>query len=540
VRRVFFLLIVLGIPSAASADLQVLGYAPEKHDRFYQPASGSDPAKAFIGDPYDWSGIARAYNSTMGYQKWATMISDTHFLSAAHFKPNAGDTLTFYQSNDPSGTTWTGTVTSSATQIGSSDIWLGQVLGPSNSSPPSWVKRYTLMRRPEGYNYLNLSAVDPTVYVVGQSASPATATRMRVGRNELSRFPSPTDVGWTYDSVGGLGNDEAVTQGGDSGGPTFAITTAGLALVGTHSGVASDASVSYHLGQISVQIGESISIATDQLGDVNHDFIANGSDFAIISGNWLTGPGKTYSQGDLSGDGYVNGTDYAILSGNWQEVLRSPADFDLDQVVDAADLREVGNRWGQTGLSPGTPGDADADGDVDREDVLVVDSFYRHDPHILPSPTGPLAPADFNEDGLVNATDELMLLGTYPPAPYPRTVTPGSLGDLNSDGSVNYSDFAIFSGQWEPFGPADATTDGKIDLEDLDVLADNWLLTVTLGREEGDFNGDNVVDSDDFSILADWWGRGYGYPGSTPLPEPTTAGLALSVILAAIAATRRP
>ena len=43
-----------------------------RNDRFY---AGAD--KAFIGQPYDWSGVGLSSNGS-----WATMISPTYFVSA--------------------------------------------------------------------------------------------------------------------------------------------------------------------------------------------------------------------------------------------------------------------------------------------------------------------------------------------------------------------------------------------------------------------------------------------------------------------------
>ncbi len=65
------------------ADLTVRGYSPLLHDRFNNHSS-------FIGSGIDWSGVGRSSGG-----RWATMISDTYFLSAAHFPPGVGDTLTF-------------------------------------------------------------------------------------------------------------------------------------------------------------------------------------------------------------------------------------------------------------------------------------------------------------------------------------------------------------------------------------------------------------------------------------------------------------
>ncbi len=53
--------------------------------------------------------------------------------------------------------------------------------------------------------------------------------------------------------------------------------------------------------------------------------------------------------------------------------------------------------------------------------------------------------------------------------------------------------------------PGDANGDGKVDIADMQILADNW------GKQDatwtdGDFNGDGVVDLADMQILGDYWG----------------------------------
>jgi uncharacterized delta-60 repeat protein len=50
--------------------------------------------------------------------------------------------------------------------------------------------------------------------------------------------------------------------------------------------------------------------------DINRDRAVNGSDFAILAGNFGRS-GMTFAQGDLNGDGRVDGTDFALLAGNF-------------------------------------------------------------------------------------------------------------------------------------------------------------------------------------------------------------------------------
>ena len=72
--------------------------------------------------------------------------------------------------------------------------------------------------------------------------------------------------------------------------------------------------------------------------------------------------------------------------------------------------------------------------------------------------------------------------------------------------------------------PGDANGDGSVDLLDLDILGTNFG-TSPATFAQGDFNGDNTVDLLDLDIL----GTNFG-AGGTPVPEPTTALLALGGI----------
>jgi Bacterial pre-peptidase C-terminal domain/Right handed beta helix region len=59
-------------------------------------------------------------------------------------------------------------------------------------------------------------------------------------------------------------------------------------------------------------------------GDLNRDRSVNGSDFAILAGNFGR-TGMTYAQGDLNGDGTVGGSDFALLAGNFGKAVPATA-----------------------------------------------------------------------------------------------------------------------------------------------------------------------------------------------------------------------
>jgi acetyl esterase/lipase len=86
-----------------------------------------------------------------------------------------------------------------------------------------------------------------------------------------------------------------------------------------------------------------------------------------------------------------------------------------------------------------------------------------------------------------------------------------------------------------PFG--DATRDGRVDLDDFNVLAANFGQS-NRGWRQGDFTADGVVNLDDFNLLASNFGLSAGASiQGTSVPEPS--GITLAILLANAALRRR-
>ncbi len=100
----------------AQADLLVRGYSAGTAN-FYDRFNNSPQ---FIGNPFDWSGIGRSAGG-----RWGTMVSANYFLSAAHFAPGAGETLTFYGTNDLNGPSQTVNIVSVSKSLARIYIWDG-------------------------------------------------------------------------------------------------------------------------------------------------------------------------------------------------------------------------------------------------------------------------------------------------------------------------------------------------------------------------------------------------------------------------------
>jgi len=196
------------------------------------------------------------------------MVSDRVFLSADHFHPGIGSTITFFTNNLGS----TQDVVTRQFQvvqgerIPGTDIWLG-VLDQSITQD---IATYEIFSAPSSFGYENLGQsgltnqqparldLDPppdddVVFMVGRSGA-TDETSFRVGL-QVSTFFSSTKT-FSFGEVGPVldleYNDasvpadqsvftdfEAFLQGGDSGGPTFwssSPTSSELQLLGLHAG----------------------------------------------------------------------------------------------------------------------------------------------------------------------------------------------------------------------------------------------------------------------------------------------------------------
>lgn len=226
VKRLFVgVLVVWALSLTASATMIVQGYDPARHDRFANNAN-------FVGSGYDWSGVGR----TSG--QWGTLISPSFVVTATHFQ--ASGAVRFYQTNDPAGPYVERTIVQNfpLTQTGlsqSSDLTLGMLDAPATGVP-----FFPILDLPANSDYLNRE-----LCVFGLSNTADPYTNVRVGRNAIDQvFPAFSDPGlgssqndvyiFDYDDPGGVGADEAMLQGGDSGGPSFVLADGQPALVGVH------------------------------------------------------------------------------------------------------------------------------------------------------------------------------------------------------------------------------------------------------------------------------------------------------------------
>jgi hypothetical protein len=213
----------LAFNATAAATMLIRNFQELRHSRFY---AGAD--KDFIGDPYDLSGVGRtAYNSGT----WATLVSDNYFISATHYHPVAGNSVTFWTSNSIADPSYSYTV-AGGQRIGGTDLWVGWFNSAVNSS----IERYPVLGLSGPAEYLGLVQHN---YGINH----------RLGLNVTEDYGtatvgSSTGFVWAADynnnDTPSVGGDETFLQGGDSGAPTFNVVSGQLALIGIHWAISDD------------------------------------------------------------------------------------------------------------------------------------------------------------------------------------------------------------------------------------------------------------------------------------------------------------
>ena len=231
-KRFVYLLALSLCPTVTHAAMHVRGYTTDRHARFANSPN-------FIGAGYDFSGVGNSANG------WVTMISPSHFLTAAHI--GAGGTATFDRDNRIDNNIEIPLITRSVlsdslvrlqnTDGSPTDLLFGRLDAPLTAA--DGIASYDIAERPAAGDY-----VGSTQFVYGRGEGGIDSDRL--GRNTIDRVvplrevdpafepasgSSPVTIS-NYDYTGGSGDDETFLMGGDSGGPNFLVIDGALALVG--------------------------------------------------------------------------------------------------------------------------------------------------------------------------------------------------------------------------------------------------------------------------------------------------------------------
>jgi len=211
--------------------IQIADFSAATNDRFDNDAS-------FIANSYNLSGVALA---NQGSGRWLTMVSENVFLSSNHYFPSNGTSATFYQGNDPSGTSVLRTIQKSQ-RVASSDIRIGTL----NAGLGGEFSFYDFATDDisDTLSFINSPYFESDAYMFGLSSTSYTVSQdMAVGRNKLDRWSNSITAGGTSDvaiaaNVDSSGDTnyltyEAFLQIGDSGAPMMVDTGSGaLTIVG--------------------------------------------------------------------------------------------------------------------------------------------------------------------------------------------------------------------------------------------------------------------------------------------------------------------
>ncbi|MGF1484588.1 MAG: hypothetical protein ACFBZ8_09505 [Opitutales bacterium] len=236
-------LLFLGVstlPTPAWAQMNIVGYDPARHDRFYE---GAD--RDFLGEAVDLSGVGRRAGSA---GRWGTLIAPNVYVAADHFAPVVGDTLRFYADNSADGVFEERTVIS-IQRIFEGDVTTDLQIGFLNTPVSDAIATYPIAVLPNNFSYRQAQ-----IYVLGRSNTSDSLTNIRLGRAIIKSFGS-TSIGTLVDGMTVVTNtsqtytfdqDEAAAEFGpdaalpvlfDSGGPAFLVIDGQLALVGLHMAV---------------------------------------------------------------------------------------------------------------------------------------------------------------------------------------------------------------------------------------------------------------------------------------------------------------
>ncbi len=227
------------VPSEAWALSYDFGYIPLRHDRFYP-----HPDKDFLGEGYDWSGIAWTDG---GYV--LTMISPTYWVGAKHAQPPG--TVTFYETNDFDGPNHTYSVASQRWYFGD-DLVLGKLTTPLR--PEDNISYYAVPKFASTSDYYAREA-----FYWGRGH--------KLGVTAVSSLSFTSSSRVYYSRSLTASSDRVYGTSGDSSHPSFLIGPDNRpAVLGTHYTQTSDNSVVRFIDDINAILaadGEQLTLMTD-------------------------------------------------------------------------------------------------------------------------------------------------------------------------------------------------------------------------------------------------------------------------------------
>jgi hypothetical protein len=330
----FFLLVgLLALKLPLSAAMLIDGYDPLANDRF-----ANDPS--FIAAAYDLSGLARSSSN-----KWGTLISPNVFLASEHWHPAVGNTLTFFETNDPLGASTVRTVIGGQ-RVGASDIWVGIL----DHSLPAEYTPFPFLDEPiaDITDFENASIFNAEVFMVGRSATGTSVTNVAMGRNVIDRWNQSISDGDTTDSaleaISQLPGDpdfvayESFLQLYDSSAPVLQEVGGELKIIALNWYIQEDYDINPHPKQTELVDLSGFSYVGNYAAEIQGIIDAFEVDATAAYITWsqtafgtVTDLSETGPSIDYDGDGLDNFTEYAFVLDPESGIDPVPADLTVEE-----------------------------------------------------------------------------------------------------------------------------------------------------------------------------------------------------------------
>ncbi|MEX0326381.1 MAG: hypothetical protein AB3N33_09875 [Puniceicoccaceae bacterium] len=272
------------------------------------------------------NGVGRSIDFNEG--KWGTLVSSNVFISAYHYRPLVGNTLTFHATNDPTGPSESRKVID-ARRMGTSDIWVGVL---DSSLPPEYAPLdfYDQPLTTEA-EFDTSSIKDLQAFMIGRwEDTVSLVTNFAVGQNLLEHWlPAGTFANVNQPvliAVQDLPGDtdwfvpyEAWVKAYDSGAPLVVDLGGTLTVVGLNWLKISNLPLTWRKGRPISRNASGFSIVSNEAAGIQSAIAAFAVDTTAGYVAWMNSAFGTTDWAvagpaiDLDGDGLDNFTEYAFV-----------------------------------------------------------------------------------------------------------------------------------------------------------------------------------------------------------------------------------
>jgi hypothetical protein len=166
------------------------------------------------------------------------------------------------------------------------------------------------------------AGLPPATLAVAGDYAQAQGGRLRVELGEPGRDPSDRLAVSGSAALDGALEVARVNGYAATAGDSFDILTYGSRSGQFKSLEGGDAGNGLRFAE--VYTPTALRLVAAMAGDANFDRRVDGSDFALLAGNFGR-TGRDWTAGDFDGNGSVNGTDFALLAGNFGRSVSGPA-----------------------------------------------------------------------------------------------------------------------------------------------------------------------------------------------------------------------